>query len=364
MTRPQPKKPHDYHHHILKPIFMLSLALAARSLTRPRPSSRAWPQAAACITATRFLSSKKSDGSDEPIPNKPTLAAAIKNKSGAKLEGSVTTEKKPSRSQKAVESKPKPSLLGKFLPFNKLPKPPREITDMPLEQFYAKVYMRDLPERPQITPSNIFAYKFEIPSQFIRAKKLEKGSKPEQPSSSFEPAHNILDIKSEYDANNMMRSPDHPLKESITGMFVSNPLMESIDDDFLWDLYPKGKSFGHAPFGGDASFNGFRDWEKAENAKVKEKEAQFETKLNEMKDFNSTLSESKSFYRQTPIAHEKIETKETSAKESSKDAVEATTKKVGGRRKLDRGLLKQYRKYKKEGWLRRRNLRDDEDDEF
>lgn len=333
---------------------MLTLARAARSLAKPNATSRAWT--AAALNSSRFLSSKKSDeGSDETIPPNKTLAAAIKHKNGAKLEGGITPEKKSARTQTAGETKLLPT--AKFLPFNKLPKPPREITDMPLEQFYAKVYMRDLPERPEITPSNVFAYKFEIPSQFIRPRRLDKGSKSQLPPGSFEPAHNILEFKSDYDANNMLRSPDHPLKESITGMFVSNPLMEGIDDDFLWDLYPKGKSFDHAPFGGDASFNGFRNWENIENDRVKEKEAQFETKLNEMKDFNSTLNESKSFYRQSPVVQEN----KTAPK---KESEEATTKKAGGRRKLDRSLLKQYRKYKKEGWLRRRNLRDDEDDEL
>lgn len=322
-------------------------------MRKPIAATRPWA-AATALTSTRFLSSKKSDeGPDESISPNKTLAAAIKHKNGAKLEGGVTPDKKFTRTLKSGDIKLPGS--GKFLPFNKLPKPPKEFTDMPLEQFYAKVYMRDLPERPEISPSNVFAYKFEIPSQFIRPKKLDKGSKTLLPPGSFEPAHSILEFRSEHE--NMLRSPDHPLRESITGMFVSNPLMEGIDDDFLWDLYPKGKTFDHAPFGGDGSFNGFRNWENGENEKVKEKEAQFETKLNDIKDFNSTLNESKSFYRQSPVVQEK-------KADTKNESEEVTTKKVGGRRKLDRGLLKQYRKYKKEGWLRRRNFRDDEDDEL
>lgn len=335
---------------------MISLSFAARRLAKPTVKSmRVSALSANSLASVRFLSLKKTDGEvneEATAPTKKALAAAMKHTSGPnKLEGGATPDKKTTRTKKAKETRGAPS--GKFLPFNKLPKPPREITDMPLDQFYAKVYMRDLPERPEITASNVFAYKFEIPSQFIKSKSLEKGSKSLPTSGSFEPAHNILEFKPEFDTNSMMRVPDHPLKESITGMFVSNPLMESIDNDFLWDLYPKGKTFDHAPFGGDPSFNGFRNWENAENSKVKEREAQFETKLNEMKDFNVTLNETKSFYRKPSVTAEK---KAAAKPESSKN--------VGGRRKLDRGLLKQYRKYKKEGWLRRKHERDDDDDEL
>lgn len=335
---------------------MMFLSLAARSLSRPAiAGTRVWTTPAGTIIASRFLSSKKTDGEtvDEAVPpSKKALAAAIKHNGGSpKLEGGVTPGKKSAHAKKTKDARGVSK--GKFLPIDKLPKPPREITDMPLEEFYAKVYMRDLPERPEITPSNVFAYKFEIPSQFIRSKNLERGSKSLSSPSSFEPAHNILDFRSDYDTNNMFRVPEHPLRESITGMFISNPLMEGIDNDFLWDLYPKGKTFDHVPFGGDASFNGFKNWEKAENKKVKEKEAQFETKLNEMKEFNATLNESKSFYRKAP----RVTEKKTAASTES-------PKKVGGRRKLDRSLLKQYRKYKNEGWLRRKHNRDDEDDKF
>lgn len=327
---------------------MISLSLAARSMSRPAVSgAKLWTNSAA-LRATRFLSSKKTDGetTEEAIaaPSKKSIAAAIKQTGGSGKIGAVSSERKATRSKKSNES-PAGS-QGKYLPMSELPKPPREITDMPLDQLYRKVYLRDDPDKPVITPSNVFAYKFEIPEQFVK-------TKTNQHSSSFEPAHNIVEFRSGADSSSMLQALDHPLKESITGMFISNPSMVSIDNDFLWDLYPKGKVFDNAPFGGDPSFNGFKNWEKAENDKFQEKEARFESKLNELKEFDQTLNESKSFYRKpTSVAAEK----KTAAATQSSD-------KTGGRRKLDRGLLKQYRKYKKEGWLRRRQDRDDEDDE-
>ncbi|KAF5212907.1 hypothetical protein E0198_000419 [Clavispora lusitaniae] len=297
------------------------------------------------LTSLRYSSSKKSenDASEDVSQAKKPLGAVLKKRSGARKDKVQPEASTISATKETTQC---------YIPFDKLPKPPKEITDMPLDKFYAKVYMRDLPERPEITPSNTFSYKFEIPSQFIRPKRLDQET-PNQ-KSSFEPAHNILDFKIDYDNSGLMKAPDHPLKESITGMFVSNPLMNNIDNDFLWDLYPKGKIFGHAPFGGNPNFDGFREWEKGENAKVKQKELQFEAKLQEMKEFNETLNETKSFYRKTAPEVEKAE--------PSSSKVE--TKKAGGRRKLDRSLLKQYRKYKKEGWLRRKLPEDDEDENF
>ena len=177
------------------------------------------------LTSLRYLSSKKSenDASEDVSQAKKPLGAVLKKRSGARKDKVQPEASTISATKETTQC---------YIPFDKLPKPPKEITDMPLDKFYAKVYMRDLPERPEITPSNTFSYKFEIPSQFIRPKRLDQET-PNQ-KSSFEPAHNILDFKIDYDNSGLMKAPDHPLKESITGMFVSNPLMNNIDNDFLW----------------------------------------------------------------------------------------------------------------------------------
>lgn len=297
----------------------------------------------------RFLSKKSDEGGEEAITSSKKSLSSPFTKRGSSdvpraLKAKTQSKKKQEENEDASNSK--------FLSFDKLPKPPKEILDMPLDQFYAKVYMRDLPVRPQIDPSNKFLYKFEVPSRFVRHKHHEfpalqeeksKNNNPEkQQTSSFEPANNILEFKVDYNTNSLVRVPEHPLKESITGMFVSNPLMHNLDNDFLWDMYPRGKAYGNVPFGGDKSFDGFKNWENKENDKVKQKESQFETKVKEVNEFRETLSESKSFYR-----------KQTNAAPTEKQE-ENTTAKAGGRRKLDRGLLKQYRKYKKEGLFKKR----------
>lgn len=293
----------------------------------------------------RFASKKSdSEGGEEAISKKP-MPSPFTNRGNSEV---PRAQKAKSHSKKKQDSS-SADQNSKFVSFDKLPKPPKEILDMPLDQFYAKVYMRDLPVRPQIDPSNKFQYKFEVPSRFVRHKHhefpdlQEENSKPQekQPTSNFEPANNILEFKVDYNTNSLVRVPEHPLKESITGMFVSNPLMHNLDNDFLWDMYPRGKSYGNVPFGGDKSFDGFKNWENKENDKVKQKESQFESKVKEVNEFRETMSESKSFYRKQSTA-------------APTDKQQNTTAKAGGRRKLDRSLLKQYRKYKKEGLFKKR----------
>lgn len=305
-----------------------------RTFSGLRPVLIASKNRTSAFAALRYLSSKKSDADIESPPSKKVLAAVTKRATGKKKSTS-------------------PPHNSKFVSFDQLPKPPQDIRDMPLDQFYAKVYMRDLPERPVITPSNVFAYKFEIPGRFVRTKHHDllpfEQPKVDKHDNSFEPSHNILEFKVDYSTNTMVRISDHPLKESITGMFVSNPLMDNIDNDFLWDMYPPGKTFDNAPYGGDSSFDGFRNWEKKQNDKVKQKEVQLESKVKEVQEFKETLKESKSFYRKAPVVKQKTDP--------------AKTAKVGGRKKLDRGLLKQYRKYKKEGLLKKK-FNDDDNEEF
>lgn len=291
--------------------------------------------------------SKKSDGEggeELSTPKKPISFAQRGNTE-------VLRALKADSESKEKEKQTSQLSSSKYMPVDKLPKPPKDILDLPLDHFYAKVYMRDLPVRPQID-SGKFLYKFEVPSRFVRHKhheflaleneKSKDINEEKQQHSAFEPANNILEFKVDYNTNSLIRVPEHPLKESITGMFVSNPLMHNLDNDFLWDMYPQGKSYGNAPFGGDASFDGFKNWENKENDKVKQKELQFESKVKEVNEFRETLNESKSFYR-----------KQT-ASMSTDVQNENLTNKAGGRRKLDRGLLKQYRKYKKEGLFKKR----------
>lgn len=314
-----------------------------RSAARPLlAGSRGWLRP---VQAARFSLKKpdlEADESCTPQHTKEQIAAAIKQQRGTGTPLATSTEKpKQTVTQTARQQ------LGKFVPFAQLPKPPKEIQDLTLDQFYAKVYMRDLPVRPVVTPSNVFAYNFEVPSQFIK-----NSAEPPSSDSSFEPAHKILEFKVDYDSNSMVRIQDHPLKESITGMFVSNPLMQNIDNDFLWDMYPQGKMFDNTPYGGDASFDGFKNWEKEQNEKLKDKQEVFESKAQEITDFHNTLNASKSFYRKAVAS-------EAKAPASVDKPVVA---KAGGRKKLDRALIKQYRKYKKEGYLRRRRNNDDDDE--
>lgn len=298
----------------------MSFSLTLRSIAGVR-SVKPWT----VLGGIRHLSSKKTDA--DPVAASEGLAAV--------------TKRAKSKAQRKKEKAPEPELLeakpsvksGKYMSFDQLPKPPQDIIDLPLDKFYAKVYMRDVHEQPEITPSDVFKYKFEIPKQFVRSKELlnPKSSDP------FDPSNSLIDSRVDI-SNGSSHLVDHPLKESITGMFMANPLMHSLDNDFLWNMYPKGQTFGNAPFGGDASFDGFRNWEKKMNEELLEKRKPIKKTEQEVQQFNAALNQSTSFCRKT-----------------NESTVE------GGRRKLDRELLKQYRKYKKQGLIKKRNNNDDED---
>lgn len=283
------------------------------------------------IIATRFLSSKDAEDQDDkanPKHTKEQIAAAIKQLRGT---GNAPTEAALSPSPKAAK------LPGsKYVSPADLPKPPKEILKMSMEQLYAKVYMKDLPERPVITPSNVFAYKFEIPDQFMR-----KASGPT--ADPFEPAHKVFETRP---MESDPQHDEHPLKTSITGMFLSSSSMLSFDDSFLWSLYPSRKMFDHAPYDGDASFDGFKNWQASQNAKLQVKNSVPDNKRQEIAHLNEALQESKSFYRKPAV------------QAAGDDKAPART---GGRKKLDRALLKKYRKHRMEGYYVKNDKDDDED---
>lgn len=208
----------------------------------------------------------------------------------------------------AISKRPKSP--PKYVLVDQLPKPPQDQSAMLLEQLYAKVYMRDLPQRPP--PANAFHYQFEIPRHFVRPGKGGKHSKP------FEPASNILDdLDRDPHGYQFEHAPEHPLRRLITGMFAFNGAMDSIDNDYLWEMYPQGQMFGSVPFGGDVLFDGFRKWEEGESAKVAEK-------------------------------HERVESKAREARELKEHIASQRAPKRGGRRKMSREVLKEYRKLKED----------------
>lgn len=201
----------------------------------------------------------------------------------------------------------------KYLSFDELPKPPQHA----LENSDGHTgHTPVLDPEPHVR----VRYDFSIPETLIGG--LEDTQKPRatRPFEIFEHADN------------------HPLKESATGLFKTGGFIDRIDDDYLRKLYPRGKFFGHAPFGKLTGFGFLRDWEEKETQKVLAIESKLATKREEFEQFKQGLEEADKFHRRNaPPARD------------AEPITASSTSSGGGRRKVDRDLLRQARKYQKEG---------------
>lgn len=263
----------------------------------------------------RYLSSKKSDNvaSDLATPTKLPLSDS-KSKTDVDLKNISNL-----KSSKKTSSKNGKSYSSKYLSFDELPKAPQSVID----QFSGKLFSH--------TPRNIFDaeddelkpetynYDFSIlPHDIIR--------EPLNKAHASEIWHRINGIPS------FSQNSEHPLKRSITGMFDLNPKLNEVRDELLWKLCPQGNMYGNAPFDGETSFDSLKLYEDKINKSLSNEFESTQAQAKEMKEFENDLYSSKSFVR----------TKATKA-------VQDPSGKSGGRKKLDRALLKKYIKYSEDG---------------
>ena len=125
------------------------------------------------------------------------------------------------------------------------------------------------------------------------------------------------------DPNKMFTVSEHPLKRSLSGISKMNPGLNKIKDEYLWNIIPEENMFGVPPYQKDEPL-GFEKWEKNFIEEKEKNRLQKETDQKEYEKFLVDLNASESFV-------------------SSK----------GTRKKIDRKLLKKYKKLKKDGKLPR-----------
>lgn len=261
----------------------------------------------------RFLSSKKSDKVPQDLPPTSLSLSDSKLKTHAELK-----EGGSSRPTKSTEEDSDSRRYTKYLSFDELPKAPQSIID--------QVTMSDklYPSKPRNIfdvdedemKTTTYSYDFSLLPHDLTMGLLR--------SPASEVWHRINGIPT------TSQMPEHPLKKSITGIFEINPLLNEINDEVLWSLCPLGQMFENAPFNGDSSFDSVKNFEKKKNEVLKEQLSATEAKIKAAKDFENTLYSSNSFVRSKAQAP-----KEASAKS-------------GGRKKLDRALMKKYIKYSEE----------------
>lgn len=339
-------------------------------------------------TSVRFYSSKPPKES-EPASGLPLTIPKSKRRISAlnssrevtsgPIKGKEEDQTRSARTRRNSKSKDEKKLkktLQAFIPFAKFPQAPKELFDLSLDELYGKILLesgtkQDKESTPAqglpILPSEIKKSKnpdlyvdFEIPKQYMKSQLAEdvtgrdkavveqlddfalSALDEEDPDSQQDNATRALKfIKLYYDqdSNSFQPLPEHLLKRSLSGMINLNSGLDDIDDEYLWRLIPSEKSFGVPPF--EKEVHGFKKWESEMLKESKAKADVAETNRKEFKEFQAELQKSNhSLFKK-------------SAPEGAK----------GGRKKLDRKLMKRYKKLKEEGKLELNDKSDDDADD-
>ncbi|KAK6460695.1 hypothetical protein DFJ63DRAFT_320837 [Scheffersomyces coipomensis] len=126
----------------------------------------------------------------------------------------------------------------------------------------------------------------------------------------------IVKLYYDQESNKLKEVPVHSFKTSLSGMINLNPAMDEIDDDYLWQIFPRGKLFGSLPS------------DTHEEIKMKEEEIQKAKENNEeFIEWKESLTDSKSLYV-----------------------------KAGSRRKVDRKSARNFKKLDKEDKIPKANF--------
>ncbi|ABN64396.2 predicted protein, partial [Scheffersomyces stipitis CBS 6054] len=235
-----------------------------------------------------------------------------------------------------------------YIPFDKFPKVPQSILDQPVEELYKFIDE----EPPMLSPEAIKQKKetyvdFAIPDKYLKYKtkdeitakdralveELDKFLKLDDDEEIAQSQLKLIKLYYDQDSNTFQPLPEHTLKKSLSGMINLNPSLDEIDDEYLWKILPKGKLFGLPPFESKISPDGFKNWEKEMLERKHKENSARAIDAKEFNDFQSQLTDSKSFYAKT-----------------------------GARRKLNRKLVKKYKQLKEEGKIPKDMDKDPNDD--
>lgn len=221
---------------------------------------------------------------------------------------------------------------NKYIPFKDFPKAPESILKQTAEELFSNINMKPVSEPPQNKDNFI---DFSIPDKYLKSKAKDEITEKDKAlveeldnfirsNDQLEQALsqlNFIKLYYDQDSNLYQPLPEHTLKKSLSGMINLNPSLNDIDDEYLWNLIPKDKTFGIPPFEASITKDGFKKWEQTQLQKRKSEMKDEEINNKEFEDFKLLLHNSKTFFKVNS----------------------------NGRRKLDRKLLKRYKKLKQEG---------------
>lgn len=228
-----------------------------------------------------------------------------------------------------------------FVPVDKFPKAPDHIVNMSTDDLLNQhnIQFGAPPEQEKTKGRYV---DFTIPDRYLKSVRskeitpkdkamvdeLETLIRTDDEYQIAQSQYNLIKLYYDQDSDSYHPMPEHALKKSLSGMINLNPSMSDIEDDYLWQLFPKGSLFGVPPF---EKAQNFKQWEQEMLQKQKKTQVQEQHDLQEYNQFKLLLNDSKTFFRKPANSN---------------------------RKKLDRKLLKEYKKMKTKGKIPK-----DDDDE-
>ncbi|KAK6200483.1 uncharacterized protein RJT21DRAFT_44324 [Scheffersomyces amazonensis] len=235
-----------------------------------------------------------------------------------------------------------------YIPYSQFPKPPASILSKSLQDLYTDMNLESLNDSITTDISNSTSKdnsetkikQFEIPDKYLKSKMIEQITRKDRQivdeidslldmDNELEIAQSQLRIIKLYydqDTESFQPIPEHPFRKSLSGMLNLNPAMDNIDDEYLWQLFPKNKLFGSLP----------SDPEQELKKKLEqETKAKQEQNDKEYLEWKKSLANSKSIYV-----------------------------KAGSRRKVDRKSARKFKKLEREGKLPKPQDFDDNDSKY
>lgn len=296
----------------------------------------------------KMVGRRRSKKHDESVGN--SSSSPANNNSGVFNSNKLKSKRENDNVDSVVVAAPE------YIPFDKFPKVPQSILDQPVEELYKfideepPVNIQD--ENQMLSPEAIKQKKetyvdFAIPDKYLKYKtkdeitakdralveELDKFLKLDDDEEIAQSQLKLIKLYYDQDSNTFQPLPEHTLKKSLLGMINLNPSLDEIDDEYLWKILPKGKLFGLPPFESKISPDGFKNWEKEMLERKHKENSARAIDAKEFNDFQSQLTDSKSFYAKT-----------------------------GARRKLNRKLVKKYKQLKEEGKIPKDMDKDPNDD--
>lgn len=290
------------------------------------------------LGSVRYISSKPPKDIEDIKRRLPTLPKKPKprheSRSKKKLVAPVTTTHEPPSSLLKTPINPNVH----YIPFSKFPRAPEHVFGDGDDAFITATIKEPAPKKSTFVD-------FEIPNKFIKSrvsisdKLLEKERGIIDALNDFARADTQEDMEKfklrfvkyyyDPDTDTYQPLPEHDLKKSISGMINMNLQFQDIDDEYLWEVFPKDKLFGVPPF--ELEIHGFKQWEQNRIVQKNEKDKAQALNDQEFREFQLSLTDSKSVYV-----------------------------KSGSRKKINRKLVKKYKELKERGIVPERDEEDND----